>query len=158
LPRKNVSIGKSIDGQMQSPECFEQVALPHITSVYRAAVVVCGQSGEAEDLTQATFLKALERFDTFEPRAAQEELVGIHRVNLGSVEGPENGIDPSRIAQCLKSRGGRPMCPVHYDLTLDGARPSLLARSYGRTIFDMSTGTWVARSAMPPYRVAAAAL
>ncbi len=52
---------------MQSPESFEQAALPHLASVYRAAVAVCGRSGEAEDLTQATFLKALERFDTFKP-------------------------------------------------------------------------------------------
>ncbi len=43
--------------------------MPSLTTVYRAALAVCGRSGEAEDLTRAAFLKALERFDTFEPGA-----------------------------------------------------------------------------------------
>lgn len=50
---------------MESPERFEQVALPHLDSVYRAAVAVSGRSDQAEDLTQATFARALERFSTF---------------------------------------------------------------------------------------------
>jgi RNA polymerase sigma-70 factor (ECF subfamily) len=52
---------------MESPERFEQIALPHLDSVYRAAVAVCGRTDEAEDLTQTTFLKAFERFDMFQP-------------------------------------------------------------------------------------------
>lgn len=52
---------------MQSTERFEQIALPHLDSVYRAAVAVCRRSDEAEDLTQTTFVKALERFDTLAP-------------------------------------------------------------------------------------------
>ena len=52
--------------QMQGPERFEQIALPHLNSVYRAAVALCGRSADAEDLTQATFARALERFHTFE--------------------------------------------------------------------------------------------
>jgi RNA polymerase sigma-70 factor (ECF subfamily) len=52
---------------MESPERFEQIALPHLDSVYRAAVAVCGRTVEAEDLAQATFLKAFERFDMFKP-------------------------------------------------------------------------------------------
>lgn len=55
---------KKEDRQSQD---FEQTALPHLDSVYRAAVALCGRRDEAEDLAQATFLKALERFDTFEP-------------------------------------------------------------------------------------------
>jgi RNA polymerase sigma-70 factor (ECF subfamily) len=51
--------------QMQGPELFERVALPHLDSVYRAAVALCGRSDDAEDLTQATFARALERFHTF---------------------------------------------------------------------------------------------
>ena len=51
---------------MQSSKRFEQIALPHLDSVYRAAVALLGRSGDAEDLTQATFAKALERFHTFE--------------------------------------------------------------------------------------------
>jgi RNA polymerase sigma-70 factor (ECF subfamily) len=52
---------------MQSPERFEETALPHLDSVYRAAVAVCRRPDEAEDLTQMTFVKALERFDTLQP-------------------------------------------------------------------------------------------
>jgi RNA polymerase sigma-70 factor (ECF subfamily) len=52
---------------MQSPEGFEQIALPHLDNVYRAAVAVCRRRDEAEDLTQATFVKALERFNTLQP-------------------------------------------------------------------------------------------
>jgi len=45
---------------------FEQIALPHLDDVYRAAVALCGRTNEAEDLTQTTFVRALERFDTFQ--------------------------------------------------------------------------------------------
>lgn len=46
---------------------FETTALPHLDSVYRAAVALCGSGSEAEDLVQTTFMKAFERFDTFKP-------------------------------------------------------------------------------------------
>ncbi len=52
---------------MQIRERFEELALPHLNSVYRAAVAVCRRSDEAEDLTQLTFVRALEHFDAFEP-------------------------------------------------------------------------------------------
>jgi len=52
---------------MHSPERFEEIALPYLDSVYRAAVAVCRRSDEAEDLTQMTFVKALEKFDTLQP-------------------------------------------------------------------------------------------
>ena len=57
----------------QSNKKFEKTALPHLDAVYRAAVVLCQSSGEAEDLTQTTFLKAMEKFSTYKsdsnPRA-----------------------------------------------------------------------------------------
>ncbi len=46
-------------------ENFEDVALPHLNAVYRAAIAICGEPHEAEDLAQTTFVKALERFETF---------------------------------------------------------------------------------------------
>lgn len=46
-------------------DSFEEIALPHFDSVYRAAVVMCRNREAAEDLTQATFLRAFERFDKF---------------------------------------------------------------------------------------------
>ena len=48
-------------------ESFEQEALPHLDAVYRAALAICGQADLAEDLTQATFLKALKAFGSFKP-------------------------------------------------------------------------------------------
>ena len=44
---------------------FEQIALIHLTAVYRGAVAICGQTDRAEDLVQTTFLKAFERFGSF---------------------------------------------------------------------------------------------
>ena len=49
-----------------SSESFEEIALPHLNAVYRAAVAICGRQGEAEDLVQDTFVKAFERFELFE--------------------------------------------------------------------------------------------
>ncbi len=47
-------------------ESFEEIALPHLNAVYRAAVAICGRQREVEDLVQDTFLKAFERFELFE--------------------------------------------------------------------------------------------
>ena len=44
---------------------FEQIALIHLTAVYRAAVAICGQEAMADDLVQTTFMKAFERFGSF---------------------------------------------------------------------------------------------
>jgi RNA polymerase sigma-70 factor (ECF subfamily) len=55
----------AIEGHLGKSERFEQIALPYLDHVYRAAVALCGRTNEAEDLTQTTFVKALERFDTF---------------------------------------------------------------------------------------------
>ncbi len=44
---------------------FENLAMPYIDNVYRVAVALCKQQDMAEDLTQAAFIKALERFGTF---------------------------------------------------------------------------------------------
>jgi RNA polymerase sigma-70 factor (ECF subfamily) len=47
-------------------ESFEEIALPHIDAVYRAAVAICGGKGDVEDLVQDTFVKAFEHFTVFE--------------------------------------------------------------------------------------------
>ena len=44
---------------------FESIALPHLDAVYRAALALCGRKGQAEDLAQTTFVKALEHFGSF---------------------------------------------------------------------------------------------
>jgi RNA polymerase sigma-70 factor, ECF subfamily len=45
---------------------FENIALPYLDTVFRAAVMLCGHNPDAEDLAQTAFMKAFERFDTFE--------------------------------------------------------------------------------------------
>ena len=49
-----------------SSESFEEIALPHLNAVYRAAVAICNHQREADDLVQDTFLRAFERFELFE--------------------------------------------------------------------------------------------
>ena len=44
---------------------FERIAMPHLDAVYRTAVALAGTGPAADDLAQATFVKALERFKTF---------------------------------------------------------------------------------------------
>ena len=51
-----------MDSNAQS---FEQIALPHLDVVLRAAMALCGKKNDAEDLTQSTFVKALDKFDSF---------------------------------------------------------------------------------------------
>ena len=46
---------------------FENTATPYIDAVYRTAFALCGRQEKADDLTQDTFAKALERFDSLQP-------------------------------------------------------------------------------------------
>jgi len=52
---------------MADKKDFESVAMPHLETVYRAAVALCRRREEAEDLVQITYAKALERFESFDP-------------------------------------------------------------------------------------------
>ena len=52
---------------MADKDKFESIALPYLDTIYRAAVALCGRVENAEDLVQATYLKALESFDSFRP-------------------------------------------------------------------------------------------
>ena len=45
---------------------FENTATPYVDAVYRAAFALSRRQEKAEDLTQDTFTKALERFDSFQ--------------------------------------------------------------------------------------------
>ncbi len=52
---------------MADRDKFESIALPYLDTLYRAAVALCGREENAEDLVQATYLKALQRFELFRP-------------------------------------------------------------------------------------------
>ena len=52
---------------MANTETFKEIALPYLDAIYRAAIALCGQRHEADDLVQDTFLKAFERFESFQP-------------------------------------------------------------------------------------------
>lgn len=54
--------------------------MEHLTAVFRAAVAMCGDATLAEDLTQTTFLKAMQAFETFHRGTnCKAWLVGILR-------------------------------------------------------------------------------
>ena len=40
--------------------------MPHLDVAFRAAYALCGRAEQAEDLVQTAFVKALERFDSFQ--------------------------------------------------------------------------------------------
>jgi len=44
---------------------FESIALPHLDAVFKTAFALCGNTHKAEDLAQATFLRAFEQFENF---------------------------------------------------------------------------------------------
>ena len=50
-----------------SPENFEQLAMPLFDSLYNFAGWLTGNTQEAEDLVQETYLKALKGFSSFQP-------------------------------------------------------------------------------------------
>jgi RNA polymerase sigma-70 factor (ECF subfamily) len=45
---------------------FEKEAMPHLSALYGAALRLCRNEGDAEDLVQETMLRAYRFFDTFE--------------------------------------------------------------------------------------------
>ena len=56
------------DGQPADRAGFEDVTLPHLRSVYRLAVRLVGDVTAAEDLTQETYLKAMQAFPSLRDR------------------------------------------------------------------------------------------
>ena len=85
---------------MQSPERFEQIALPHLDSVYRAAVAVCRRSDEAEDLTQMTFAQGA---GAVRYVAARDQLQGLALSNHAeSLDRPAPAQESGR--QCRSDR------------------------------------------------------
>ncbi len=50
---------------MADTKDFESEALPHLDAMFRAAVAICRNRQQAEDLVQITYLKALGRFKSF---------------------------------------------------------------------------------------------
>ena len=50
---------------MADTSLFESTTLGHLDAVYRTAYALCGRQDQAEDLVQATYAKALERFGSF---------------------------------------------------------------------------------------------
>ncbi len=53
--------------RMAERDRFESIALGYLDTIYRAAMALCGRAENAEDLVQATYLKALQRFESFQP-------------------------------------------------------------------------------------------
>lgn len=51
---------------MANKRRFESEALVHLDALYRGAVALCHNVSDADDLLQATYLKAFERFESFQ--------------------------------------------------------------------------------------------
>ena len=52
----------------EGEKSFEELAIPHLETLYRVAVRLTRNDHEAEDLVQETYLKAYKSFDRFELR------------------------------------------------------------------------------------------
>jgi RNA polymerase sigma-70 factor (ECF subfamily) len=57
--------GISASVRMTDSSDFETTALPYLDNVFRTALALCGKRSQAEDLAQATFLKALGQFASY---------------------------------------------------------------------------------------------
>ncbi len=66
-------------GQRDSAERFEELTLPYVDALYRAAYHLTGLADEAEDLTQETYLKAYRAFDSFHGQNIKAWLFAILR-------------------------------------------------------------------------------
>jgi len=93
-------------------EKFEEIALPHLDTVYRAAFALCGRPQDADDLTQTTLLKAFERFDSFTPGTnCKAWLLQILRNNWidqlrhKKIVGPVLSVEEEMIAERTPSNG-----------------------------------------------------
>ena len=80
--------------------------MPHLDAVYRAAFAITGRKEMAEDLTQATFLKALKNFGKFQAGSnCRAWLLTILRntwydqLRHKKVAGPTASIDEMEIAE-----------------------------------------------------------
>ncbi|AFH49990.1 ECF subfamily RNA polymerase sigma-70 factor [Ignavibacterium album JCM 16511] len=62
----NFAIVVPDENQRQLYEDFEREAVPHMDALYNFALKMTGDSDEADDLVQETFLKAFRFFDKFE--------------------------------------------------------------------------------------------
>ncbi len=63
--RTDSTVNISLDERQKYID-FEREALPHLNSLYNFAVQMTGDSDDANDLVQETFLKAFRFFDKFE--------------------------------------------------------------------------------------------
>src|SRR5438093_342406 len=61
-----VESGATRAGQADRRRRFEQLALPHTDALYGAAMRLCHNQRDAEDLVQDTFLRAYQSFGEFD--------------------------------------------------------------------------------------------
>ena len=90
---------------------FETTVMPHLGAVYRAARALCGMEEQTEDLVQATYLKALERFELFQAGTnCKAWLMKILRntwideLRHRQVVGPEISVDEVPLAQPARQK------------------------------------------------------
>lgn len=91
---------------------FESIAVVHLDAVYRAAFALCGSCEDAEDLAQAAFLRAFERFGSFKKGTnCRAWLLAILRnkwidqIRRRKVAGQVSSIEEERIASVEQNEG-----------------------------------------------------
>lgn len=67
-PAAEPSRAPAYAGQAADTVGFESLTLPHLQSVYRLAIRLVGEVAAAEDLTQDTYLKAMQAFHSLHDR------------------------------------------------------------------------------------------
>ncbi|MFW6062364.1 MAG: sigma-70 family RNA polymerase sigma factor [Planctomycetota bacterium] len=85
---------------------FEETVLPFATPLYRAALAMTRNAQQAEDLTQTTILKALERFDSFQEGSNCKAWLfrilhntWVDQLRHRKVVGPEVQIEESLVSE-----------------------------------------------------------
>lgn len=107
---------------------FDSLAMVHLGRIYRAALALCGRPDQAEDLVQTTFVRALERFESFRPGTNCKAWllrilrnVYIDQIRHRVVVGPEVSIDETLLA-------GRPAEPEDSEELQEPALHKLLEK------------------------------
>lgn len=66
-------------GEAERSRRFQQVALPHLDAAYNLARWLSGNGGDADDIVQEAYMRALRFFDTFRGENARPWLLAIVR-------------------------------------------------------------------------------
>lgn len=100
---------RQVSGSAERDEAFDRWVLPELATMFRVAVAITRDYGEAEDLVQDSLVRAyqaLDRFDGANPRAWLLTIVRNTHINRNRRRRPELLHDPDGIDQQAKAAPG----------------------------------------------------